>query len=339
MANITKEFHSPEFNFRFNSSNGYTEVWGVTEEHDPEFAPFPLIADMEITTSCNGIGDYGPCPFCYKSNTKNGTYMPFTLARRIIDKFPKHLTQIAFGTDAKLESNPDWYKIFSYAKQKGIIPNVTVADINQKTADMLASVCGAVAVSRYSDADICYNSIKRLIDAGLKQVNMHVLLSMETLPMIYRTLFDLDIDPRLKGLNAIVLLSLKRKGRGINYHPVPKDGFNQLMDILLDSDHNFGFDSCTAHKVLDYIEERGPEYAFLKQYCTPCESTRESCYINVHGMFYPCSFVEGTPGWEQGLDIVRANDFIEGIWHHPKTCLFRERLLMEGCHCPVYNVG
>lgn len=333
-----KYYFSEDFNYYFNYKTGYTAVWGKTIKDDPEFAPFPLLADMEITTICNGIGNSGPCAFCYKSNSKNGTYMPFTLAKRIIDKFPEHLTQIAFGTDAKLKSNPDWFKIFQYARNKRIVPNVTVADITKETASKLSSVCGAVAVSRYQDKDICYNSVKYLTDAGCNQVNTHILLSQETLPFIYETLSDIRTDKRLNKLNAIVLLSLKKKGRGINYHTVSSDDFSRLMDTLFNQeDFNFGFDSCTGHRVLDYIKKT--EQGKYAKFCNPCESTRESCYINVHGMFYPCSFVEGTPGWEQGLDIVRANDFIEDIWHHPKTCLFRERLLMEGCRCPVYNVG
>ena len=59
---ITKndKYHfSEDFNYYFNYKTGYTAVWGKTLEDDPEFAPFPLLADMEITTICNGIGNYG----------------------------------------------------------------------------------------------------------------------------------------------------------------------------------------------------------------------------------------------------------------------------------------
>lgn len=107
---------------------------------------------------------------CYKSNTPNSGYVtPLEEAKKIIDKLPKQCTQIAFGTDAKLESNPEWYEIFKYARESGFIPNVTVADITEEKAKKLASVCGAVAVSRYNDKDICYNSVKYLTDAGMKQ--------------------------------------------------------------------------------------------------------------------------------------------------------------------------
>lgn len=49
---------------------------GKTKEEDPEYAPFPEILDIEVSTICNGIpnvsGIESPCAFCYKSNTKHG---------------------------------------------------------------------------------------------------------------------------------------------------------------------------------------------------------------------------------------------------------------------------
>ena len=348
-----KQYMSDEFNYIFNKNNGYTMLWGKTPDEDPEVAPFPVILDFEITERCEGIGNYGPCPFCcpagtkilveengvrkekpieeikvgdsvitfdngiqvhntvvelyqrevyetmvtiatecgkklhltwnhkvltkhrgwiqavdlccadvllgennqdifiyslsygdgssipnwdnvvynfhctpnetyiaegiqvhncYKSNTPNkGKVTSFEEAKAVIDKMPPMLTQIAFGTDAKLKSNPEWYEIFKYARSKGIIPNVTVADIDDETAKKLASVCGAVAVSRYHDKDICYNSVKRLTDAGLSQVNIHQLVAKEKLSQIYELIEDVQKDPRLAKLNAVVFLSLKRK--------------------------------------------------------------------------------------------------------------------------------
>ena len=82
---MIKRFHSSDFNYFFDGKTGYTAVWGKRLEDDPECAPFPMIADIEITTICNGIGNYGPCPFCYKSNTAKGEYMPFDIAKKVIE--------------------------------------------------------------------------------------------------------------------------------------------------------------------------------------------------------------------------------------------------------------
>ena len=65
-----KQYMSDEFNYIFNKNNGYTMLWGKTPDEDPEVAPFPVILDFEITERCEGIGNYGPCPFCCPAGTK-----------------------------------------------------------------------------------------------------------------------------------------------------------------------------------------------------------------------------------------------------------------------------
>jgi radical SAM protein with 4Fe4S-binding SPASM domain len=69
----------------------------------------------------------------------------------------------------------------------------------------------------------------------------------------------------------------------------------------------------------------------------PCESTLESSYINVKGEFFPCSFIEGTPGWEEGVLITKSTNFIEDVWNHLRVEDFRKKLLeTENCnpfHC------
>ena len=332
-----KQYMSDEFNYIFNKNNGYTMLWGKTPDEDPEVAPFPVILDFEITERCEGIGNYGPCPFCYKSNTPNkGKVTSFEEAKAVIDKMPPMLTQIAFGTDAKLKSNPDWYEIFKYARSKGIIPNVTVADIDDETAKKLASVCGAVAVSRYHDKDICYNSVKRLTDAGITQCNIHQLVSVESLPQIYELIEDVQKDPRLAKLNAVVFLSLKRKGRGETFHSVSKEEFEGIVNKCLELGIRFGFDSCSASRVIRAVEGTDKEY--LKTYCEPCESGIQSFYINAYGEAFPCSFTEGTKGWEKGIDVISCKDFVEDVWYNPRTHNFRELLLMNCRNCPIYNV-
>lgn len=335
--NNMRYFRSDDFNFNFNMENGHTIIWGNTIHNDPEVAPFPIICDMEITTICGGISNYGPCKFCYKSNTLNGKYMPFEKAKKIIDNLPEGITQIAFGVDAKLESNPDWYKIFKYSREKGIIPNVTVADITMETAKKIASVCGAVAVSRYDDKNICYDSVQRLTDAGMKQTNMHLMISKETFQTAIETIDDINNDERLKSLNAVVFLSLKKKGRGEKYHPLSQKEFNVIVKLCLEKNIRFGFDSCSAHKFLNYIKDDS-KLKHLAVYCEPCESSIMSSYINVDGEFFPCSFVEGTNGWESGIDVSECTDFVEDVWLNPRVQNFRESLLMNKRNCSIFNI-
>lgn len=332
-----KAYFSEDFNYVFDKRDGRTVMWGKEYKDDPEVAPFNIILDFEITERCSGIGNYGPCSFCYKSNTPNQGYVTsFEEAKRVIDKLPRQCTQIAFGTDAKLESNPDWYKIFAYARDSGFIPNVTVADLTEEKAKMVASVCGATAVSRYHDKDICYDTVKRLCDAGVTQCNIHSMLSVETMPMVYETLEDIKTDKRLKNLNAIVFLSLKRKGRGENFHSISQEEFSALVMKCRELGINFGFDSCSCHKFLNTI--KGTEMEEQSIYAEPCESCLCSYYINAKGRGFPCSFTEGTRGWEEGLDVLNCKDFVEDIWFNAKTHNFREILLMNDRNCPIYNV-
>jgi radical SAM protein with 4Fe4S-binding SPASM domain len=77
----------------------------------------------------------------------------------------------------------------------------------------------------------------------------------------------------------------------------------------------------------------------------PCESTLESSYINVDAEFFPCSFTEGTEGWETGISVIEHKNFIENVWNSPRVYQFRNKLLATkscnkfGCReCPIYKI-
>lgn len=144
-----KILRSNVVNYDFNKKNGFMVTWGKNKEEDPQYSPFGnFILDIEVTTICKGPSGQ-PCNFCYKSNTPYGKNMSFEMFKDIIDRMPNCLTQIAFGADAQAESNPELFKMMEYSKNKGIIPNITVADITDETADKLVNLCGAVACSSY----------------------------------------------------------------------------------------------------------------------------------------------------------------------------------------------
>lgn len=186
-----KEVVSQNYNYSFNKETGYFARWGVSKEDDPIQAPSPEIADIEVTTICHGINGK-VCKHCYKANTPSGFNMSYDTFVKIFDKITKNrlLTQIAFGADASATANPDSFKMMEYSKEHGVIPNITVADITKETAQKLASICGAVAVSRYKEKDACYNSIQYLKEAGLSQINIHIMVSEETYDMCLETLED-----------------------------------------------------------------------------------------------------------------------------------------------------
>ncbi len=328
---MVKRLRLPEYNYDFDTETGFFVRWGKTRQDDPQVSPIGLeIGDIEITTIC-----YSGCKHCYKSNNPNGKNMSFETFKIILDKLPKNLTQVAFGVDSQATANPDLFKMMEYCRQNNVVPNITVADITEDTAEKLASLCGAVAVSHY-DTDTCKRSIQLLHEAGLKQINIHQMVSDETLSKCYDIMNEAKNIP---GLNAIVMLSLKQKGRGVGFTPLPYYLFKDMIDYAMSHKVSIGFDSCTAHKFLKYVDETGNEkLKKLSVFVEPCESSLFSIYIDVNAKAFPCSFAPGTPGWETGLDMITCKAYMEDVWNNERMQVWREGLLKNNRKCPLYNI-
>ena len=331
-----KGLTSENANWVMRKSDGFTMMWGKTQDEDMLMSPVPVIADMEVSTQCAGPGQV-PCPFCYKANGPKGHNMSFETFKTIINKM-KFVTQVAFGADAQGTANPDLFAMMAYARELGIVPNITIADISDRTADKLALYCGAVAVSRYKDKNYCYDSIKKLTDRGMNQTNMHFMICQETLKDLWVTFDDIKTDERLAKLNAIVLLSLKKKGRGkTGFTPLTQDQFKEVVDMAMQLEIPLGFDSCSARKFEKAIVGHPNEKNFL-QLSVPCESTLESSYIDVNGNFFPCSFTEGSEDWTNGISVLECEDFVKDVWYNERTQEFRNKLLKCNRNCPIYEV-
>lgn len=330
-----KIISSKNLNMVFNKKTGFTAVWGETLDDDPEYSPIgPFIADIEVTTSCLG-SDGILCKMCYKSNNPNGKNMSLDTFKQVFSKLPKTITQIAFGADSQATANPDLFKIMNYCRENGVIPNITVADISEDTAKNLAETCGAVAVSHYN-TNTCKRSIEYLTKHGLKQINVHQVLSVETLDNCYAII---DEYKNIPNLNAIVFLSLKQKGRGRNFTPLSYELFKDLIDYAFKNNTPIGFDSCTAHKFLKYIREsEDPSKQKLAVYIEPCESMLFSTYIDVDAKVFPCSFSPDNDKWKDGIDILSSTDYIKDVWDHPRMLEWRETLLNNKRACPLYNI-
>lgn len=326
-----KIFKSDEYNYTIDKRTGYFQRWGATQEQNPFKSFFgPEIADIEITTICNGPGGK-LCPFCYKGNTNDGHNMTFEEFKKIFHKIPRTLTQIAFGGDAGGITNPDLFKMMEYCRYNDynqVVPNITVADISDEVADRLAILAGAVSVSFYKHAgkEYCYDSIKKLTDRGMKQVNMHWVISKESITQIDELIEDIKHDPRLSKLNAIVILSLKTKGRGEKFGPTTQEEYSEVIKKLFDNNIPLGSDSCGAMKFLKAIEDR-PDFDKIKGFIEPCESGKFSLYLDSYGKVYPCSFMEKVY-WNSldnynGIqefdllseDIKDSNDFLNKVWN------------------------
>lgn len=323
------------YNSVFDKVTGRFARWGRTHEEDPQVGP-PEILDLEISE-----GDCINCPFCYKENgpQQHEHHMDLATFEAILGKMPRTLTQIAFGI-TNLDSNPDFRAMCELSRQRGVIPNYTFNghQMTDEWADWTARTCGAVACSVY-DREKSYDAIKKLTDRGMKQVNIHFMLSEETMAKAWTLLHDRLHDPRLAGLNAIVFLAYKPKGRNRG-----KDVFHTITDISWYQgiirhcrEHNisFGCDSCSAPFVLKAYELMDPEeYKRVNGRIEPCEASCFSTYINCHGRYFPCSFTEGEGDWETGVDVLGCGDFLRDVWGNAKTELFRQELLRsKGDNC------
>lgn len=275
---------------------------------------------------------------CYKGNTNVAPInMSFEDFKIIIDKFPKTLTQVAFGiTD--LQTNPDFFKMMEYCREIGVVPNFTMTgiDLTDELAERIVSLVGAVAVSAYSHAkDIGYDTIQKMTSLGLKQTNMHLMISKQTLPFVYEVIEDIQTDKRLKDLNAVVFLGLKPKGRSVGkFHPLDEAEFGKLCELCMEKRIPFGFDSCSAPRFERYvrdnfkIKEQRDHFLAVSE---SCESGLFSSYVNVYGDYFSCSFCEGEGEWKEGISVLNCKDFLTDVWYHPKVQKWRKNLISSSC--------
>jgi len=259
--------------------------------------------------------------------------------KAIIGKMPTSLTQVALGITG-MQANPDLLPIMRHCRSMGIVPNFTLAgsDLTKELAIESARLAGAVAVSaRKGTKDLCYETVRLYNALGLKQVNIHVMLSAETEDFANEVIHDFQHDERLKNLNAVVFLGVKPKGRAKDkFHPLPQSGYDKLVSYCLENGIRFGFDSCSASRFERAVDKAEVSDAFkkaMKLRSESCESDLFSCYINVKGEFWHCSFSEHEPTFAS-VDVLKAKDFVRDVWYAPEVNAFRERSLAgikDGC--------
>lgn len=327
-----KMYLSNDYNYIFNMNNGDLIRWGKTLRDNPLVAPNPEIMDMEVSTVCsNG------CPFCYKSNTNNGQNMSFKTFQKIFDKLPKSVTQIAFGI-GDIDANKDLYNILAYTRVNLVIPNITINGyrMQQRDYDYLKALCGSVAVSRY-DKDTCYNAVQKLGEDRnktdtLRQVNIHQILHEGNIEECLELIDDTTLDKRLSNLNAIVFLMAKPCGRGSYLTPLQHPELMRRLYIRAnDRGTKIGFDSCSAPLFLRALRH-DVNFDTISTMVEPCDSMLFTCYCNVEGKVYPCSFTEGKWPFEEGISILECKSFDE-VWNHKKAVKWREVLLTSTNEC------
>lgn len=328
----SKQVVADTYNYWFDKRTGLFFRWGSTYDDNPDFSPYgPEIVDIEVSTICsNG------CPMCYKNNTIDGTNMSFDTFKRVFDKLPPTITQIAFGI-GDIDANPDLWKIMNYTRASGVIPNITINGykMTPEYYHNLVKTCGAVAVSLY-DRDTCYNTVQELTSRGLNQTYIHCIMSVENYDKCKQVLRDYHNDERLSKLKAIVFLWLKPAGQRNRHHQLTLDMFRDIVVYAEEHDIPIGFDSCSASNLKRIV---GSKYDVV---VAACDSTLFSVYINAAGRAFPCSFSEHGCGF-QGVDVLGAVDFVNDVWFSDEFCRFRESVMLNTdenrCRmCPIYDL-
>ena len=352
-----KYITSPDYNLVFDKQTGFTARWGRTKDDDPQYSPFgPEILDLEISSAaendteannplhittnhgCHGLG----CrQFCYKKNRPNkSVHMSLDTFKNIMDRMPKSLCSIAFGVLSPIEQHPEVWDIFEECRKRDVVPCVTInQEIDIEVSNNLSMLCGAVAVSvNPYNKEQAYNTIGKLsISCGMKQVNIHIVLSNDSVEFIKEVVDDIKSDERLSKLNAMVMLSFKDKANTHCMEPISSSYYREVIDYCMDAEINFGFDSCSAKAYLEAIKDH-PDRERLANYVEPCESMMFSAYIDVNAKLYACSFLENRGMWLDGIDVLEYNNFMD-VWNCTKVQEWRKVLLKTERGCPEYRIG
>jgi MoaA/NifB/PqqE/SkfB family radical SAM enzyme len=189
--------------------------------------------------------------------------------------------------------------------------------------------------------DVSYDSIKKLADAGMKQINIHQVLYKENFDEVISLIDDVASDERLQAVNAIVFLAYKPKGTNAGHFTTIRDvdTYKKLIEHCEARGVNYGFDSCSAPTYIAAIQDR-PNRKQLAEYAESCESSLFSFYINVHGEGFHCSFSEGERLWKGGgIDVLGAEDFVRDVWNHPLTVKYRNANIYGSKRNPYKDCG
>lgn len=282
---------------------------------------------------------------CYKGNKKGdaskSNHMSLATFKQLFSTFPKSLTQIAFGITS-VGAHPEIFDIFQHCRDNKIAPNVTIngADpLTDEQINKLRSLCGAMAISiNKTNKEVGFNLIQRLIGGGCKQINIHYVISKQTIDFAYEVCEAIKSDKRLIGLNAIVFLGLKPKERGQNLSILPTKNYITLIQYCLDNKIPFGFDSCSAPKFDHAVNHTNLSDEMKKQLLMRserCESGLFSAYIDSSGRYWHCSFGEGRED-SYGIDVTKVKSFTDEVWLSPPMVEWRNKLFNLNRECPLY---
>ena len=167
---------------------------------------------------------------------------------------------------------------------------------------------------------------------------MHLFVSEETYDQTMQALNDVINDKRLKYLSSIILLFVKKKGRGSSFNILSEDKFNELFKTVLDNDIKVGFDICCSHRFDKFIKKYHNQNLNFPRAYDYCDSGRFSGYVNSLGEYCPCSFIEDDGIWLNGPSVLKCHNFINEIWNGERSNLYKTMLLSNNYSCIYHDI-
>ena len=276
--------HSKNYNFIGDKITGTTFRWGESFEKNPEYAPWPELADVSISNHCS-MG----CDFCYRDSKPDNSFMSLTdyeyLLKQLRHPYWGNVFQVALGGGEPLE-HPDFMKIIDVTWENRVVPNFTT---NGKylTNDLIVKLkdkVGAIAISTLDIRTIDKEVIQNLKMNKIK-CNIHYVLNHHNLGQAIDILNG-RYKQCLQDANSIIFLTYKPLGRADNSRNLRMDQiFLNFVSIVESSSCStrIGFDACFVPMLMHYTN------VDLK-YIDPCECAFFSVYIDEKLRMGPCSF-------------------------------------------------
>lgn len=271
----------------FNTQTGF---FGRIEEpghSDPFWSVHgPEIMDVSITNWCDR-----ECSTCYRSSAISGRHVSICDYRMVLNEAARSgVHQVALG-GGNPNQHPNFASILRITRHEyGVVPNFTTngRGLSDDVLRAARECCGAVAVSAYEPYRQFADSVRCLVNFGIK-TNVHFVVDVATVSTALRWLND---PPRfLSGINAIIFLNYKPIGRGSSNRQLLRHSPDCRSFLHTASmprrDFKIGFDSCMVSGLAcDTLVD--------PRWYDACEAARFSMYVSETLRMYPCSFMETT---------------------------------------------
>lgn len=321
-----------EYLIIFDLNEGIEILNGINGNPDPFELEYPSMLDIGIMGHC-----HNKCNFCYQGDEKQ-EHMTFENFKQIIDESKPFTNQVALGGRGDPNLHPNFEEFIKYARWNYVVPNYTTSGngLTRRQAELTAEFCGAVAVSNY-DKSYTYDAINTFIQAGVRKINIHFLLSFQSLPIALDIINGKDVwggKIDIDKLFAIIFLLFKPQGRG-KYLPMWSLNTEQIKffaEAIKEPKCKFviGLDSCLVNKVCS-VRDLTPQEEL---YSDTCEGARMSCYITPDMLLVPCSF---GPYDKRGISLDKFS--IKEAWQKEPFKMFRDILKRKAACCPYEEVG